>query len=82
VRRLIGDGLIALLALLLWPAALLLGVSVLIRRAVSREPVLSRHDIACLGRRGVGALAALLTVWIFGTIVVALASIFVSVPDI
>lgn len=82
MRALIRDGLVSLVALVLWPALVLAAAAVLIRRAKRGDRVVSRRDIVWLGRRTVVATGAGLTLWIMATALIACASIFMPIPDI
>ena len=82
VRRLARDALVALVALVLWPLTVALGLGVLSTRAWRRERLFSQRDVVWLGRGAVVSAGAVLTLWLVATVLVALASVFVAIPDV
>ena len=72
----------ALGCVLVYPILSVMAAVLLVRCARRREGLLHWHDLRWLSRRGLLAVGALLTFWIVGAVIVAVTSIFVSVPDI
>src|SRR6266513_669316 len=64
VQRLARDALVALVALVLWPLTVALGLGVLSTRAWRREPLFSQRDVVWFGRGAVVSAGAVLTLWL------------------
>jgi hypothetical protein len=82
MRHSVKEGLVALIALALWPLTVAMGLGVLVKRAWRRERVLSQRDVAWLGHGAVVSAGAVLTLWLMATVLVVVASMFVAIPDI
>jgi hypothetical protein len=73
---------VGLLAFAVWPVTVLVAGGVLIQRGRRAETIVTRGDAVFLGSRTFGAIMMALALWITATTLIAVASIFISIPDI